>query len=67
MPVNIPPEYDKAWKYLCSRKTPVTVKQARKVLLISETHAKRALEYFVFAELADRFQQGSIIFYKIKE
>ena len=67
MPVNIPPEYDKAWKYLCSRKTPVTVKQARKVLLISETHAKRALEYFVFAEIADRFQQGSTIFYRIKE
>lgn len=67
MPVKIPPEYEKAWNYLCSRKTPATIKQVRKVLLISETHARRALEYFVFAEIADRFQQGSTTFYRVKE
>jgi len=67
MPVKIPPEYEKAWNYLCSRKTPATVKQVRKVLLISETHARRALDYFVFAEIADRFDKNSVRFYKVKE
>jgi hypothetical protein len=38
MPVNIPPEYESVWNYVVGRKTPVTVKQARKTLRISETH-----------------------------
>jgi hypothetical protein len=46
---------------------PVTIKQVVKALLISETHARRALEYFVFAEVAERFEQGSIKFYRVKE
>jgi len=67
MPVNITPEYEKIWDYFVGRKTPVTVKQVRKVLRVSETHARRALEFFVFAELADRFEQNNIRFYRVKE
>ena len=67
MPVNIPPEYESVWNYFCSRKTPVTIKQARKALRISETHARRALEYFVFRELANRYIQSRVYFYRMKE
>ena len=67
MPVNIPPEYESVWNYVVGRKTPVTVKQARKTLRISETHARRALDYFVIKELADRYVQSNIHFYRIKE
>lgn len=67
MPVNITPEYEKIWKYFVERRTPVTVKQAVKALRISETHARRALEHFVFCELADRRQVNSVFTYRIKE
>lgn len=67
MPVSIKPEDEKIWKYVVQRKTAVTVKQVRKALLVSETHTKRALEYFVFAGLMDRFQSGSTKFYSVKE
>jgi response regulator of citrate/malate metabolism len=67
MPVNITPEYERVWKYVTERKTPVTVKQAVKALRISETHARRALEYFVFAEIADRLHSGNTCLYRIKE
>lgn len=66
MPVSIKPEDERIWKYLAARKTPVTVKQVMKVLLVSEAHAKRALEYFVFAEIADRTRKGSQKFYQVK-
>ena len=67
MPVNITPEYEKIWKYFSVRKTPVTVKQVMKALLVSEAHARRALEYFVFVEIADRIRNGSKYSYRIKE
>ena len=67
MPVSIKPEDEKIWKYAVQRKTAMTVKQVQKVLLVSEAHAKRALEYFVFAELMDRFKAGSTTFYRVKE
>ena len=67
MPINITPEYERVWKYVTARKNPVTVKQVVKALRISETHAKRALEYFVFAEVADRLRSGSIHLYRLKE
>lgn len=67
MPVKIDPKDEKIWKYVVSRKTAVTVKQVVKALLVSEAHAKRALEYFVFAELMDRFKAGGTRFYRIKE
>lgn len=67
MPVNITPEYEKIWKYFVGRKTPVTIKQVMKALLVSEAHARRALEYFVFRELADRMKSGNKHSYRIKE
>ena len=67
MPVSIDPKDEKIWKYVVSRKTPVTIKQVMKVLLVSEAHARRALEYFVFAGLMKRFKANSTRFYSIKE
>lgn len=67
MPVSIDPRDQKIWKYFTERKTPVTVKQAVKALRISETHARRALEYFVFRELAERRQVSGVMTYRIKE
>jgi len=67
MPVNITPEYEKIWAYLTQRKTPVTIKQAMKTLLISEAHAKRALEHFVFCELANRQKISGVMTYKVKQ
>ena len=67
MPVNITPEYERVWRYVTERKNPVTVKQVVKALRISDTHARRALEYFVFAEVADRLQSGSTRLYRVKE
>ena len=67
MPISIDPKDEKIWKYLTVRKTPITVKQAVKALRISETHARRALEYFVFCELAERRQVSGVMTYRIKE
>lgn len=67
MPVSIDPKDEKIWKYFTSRKTPVTIKQVRKALLVSETHARRALEYFVFRELAERHKVSGVTTYKVKE
>ena len=67
MPVNITPEYERVWRYVTERKNPVTVKQVVKALRISDTHARRALEYFVFAEVADRLYSGSTRLYRVKE
>lgn len=67
MPISIDPKDEKIWKYFSERKTPVTVKQVMKMLLISEAHAKRALEYFVFRELAKRQKVGGVVTYKAKE
>jgi len=67
MPIKIVSEYEKIWDYLVKRKTPVTVKQAVKALRISETHARRALEYFVFCGLAERHEVGGVMTYRTKE
>ena len=66
MPVSIDPKDQKIWDYFINRKTPVTIKQVMKALLVSEAHARRALEYFVFAEIADRTRKGSQKFYQVK-
>jgi len=66
MPISIDPKDEKIWKYFSERKTPVTIKQVMKALLVSETHARRALEYFVFCELAERSKVGGVRFYKGK-
>jgi len=65
MPVSIDPKDQAVWNYVVSRKTPVTIKQAMKTLLISETHARRAL--FVLKGLAEMTKQGGTRFYKVKE
>jgi len=67
MPIKIAPEYEKIWDYLVKRKTPVTIKQTIKVLRISDTHAKRALEHFVFCKIAERHEVGRVMTYKVKE
>lgn len=67
MPVSIDPKDQKIWQYLIERKTPVTIKQAMKTLLISEAHARRALDYFVMRGLADMDKQGGIRFYRVKQ
>lgn len=66
MPVSIDPKDEKIWQYIVERKTPVTIKQAMKTLLISETHARRALDYFVLKGLADMTKQSGVRFYKVK-
>lgn len=67
MAVSIDPKDEKIWRYLLERKTPVTIKQAMKALLISETHARRALDFFVNQGLADMNKAGGVRFYKVKE
>lgn len=67
MPISIDPKDQKIWNYFINRKTPVTIKQVMKALLVSETHARRALEYFVFRELAERHKIGGVMTYKVKE
>ena len=67
MPVSIDPKDQKIWDYFINRKTPVTIKQVMKALLVSEAHARRALEYFVFREVAERHKVGGVMTYKVKE
>jgi predicted ArsR family transcriptional regulator len=67
MAVSIDPKDQAVWDYVINRKTPVTIRQAMKTLLISETHARRALDYFVSKGLVDMSKQGGVRFYKVKE
>lgn len=67
MPVAIDPKDQKIWEYVVARKTPVTIKQAMKTLLLSEAHVRRALDYFVLKGLAEMTKQGGTRFYKVKE
>lgn len=64
--VTVDSKDEKILAYVMERNVPVTVKQVMKALTISETHAKRALEFFVSAGLAEATKQGSIKFYKVK-
>lgn len=67
MPVNIDPKDQPVWDYIVGKRLPVTVKQTMKRLLISEAHARRALDYFVLKGLAEMNKQGGVRFYKVKE
>ena len=67
MAVSIDPKDQAVWNYLVQRKTPATIRQAMKTLLISETHARRALDYFVLKGLAEMSKQGGVRFYRVKE
>lgn len=67
MAVSIDPKDEKVWEYLIRRRTPVTIKQAMRTLLISEAHARRALDFFVVEGLAEMAKQGGVRFYRVKE
>jgi len=67
MPTSIDPKDQAVWDYVVNRRTPVTIRQAMKTLLISETHARRALDYFVLKGLAKMSKQGGVRFYRVKE
>lgn len=67
MAVSIDPKDEKIWNYITERRKPVTIKQVMKALLISEPHARRALDYFVLKELVTMNKIGSVRFYTIKE
>ena len=67
MPISIDPKDQKIWEYVVSRKTPVTIKQTMKTLLLSDAHVRRALDYFVLKGLAEMTKQGGTRFYKVKE
>jgi predicted DNA-binding transcriptional regulator len=67
VPVSIDPKDEKVWEYLINHKRPITIKQTMKVLLISETHARRALDYFVLKGLAEMTKQSGVRLYKVKE
>lgn len=64
MLINIDPKDQIVWNYVVDRKTPITIKQAMKTLLISEAHARRALDYFVLKGLVKMTKQGGVRFYK---
>ena len=67
MPVSIDPKDQVVWNYVVKRKTPVTIKQAMKAILISEAHARRALDYFAWKGLVEINKVGGVRFYKVKE
>ena len=67
MPVSIDPKDEKIWRYVTERKKPVTIKQVMKALLISETHARRALDYFVLKDLITMNKIGGVRSYTLKE
>jgi len=66
MPVSIDPKDKKIWKYVAERKRPVTIKQVMRTLLVSETHARRALDYFTLKGLTDMYKAGGMRMYKVK-
>jgi Fic family protein len=67
MPVSIDPKDQVIWEYVKKRNTPTTIKHIMKTLLVSEAHARRALDYFVEKGLLDMTKQNKIRFYKAKE
>lgn len=64
--MKIDPKDEKIFSYVSDKQMPVTVKQVVKALTVSETHAKRALDFFVSNGLAETSKQGSVRFYKVK-
>jgi predicted transcriptional regulator len=64
--MTIDPKDEKIFSYVTDKKAPVTVKQVVKALTVSETHAKRALDFFGSVGLVEVTKQGSTKFYKVK-
>lgn len=67
MPVSIDPKDKLIWDYVKDRKTHVTISQLMKNLLLSEAHARRALDYFTMKGLMDMTKHGKVRYYKMKE
>lgn len=66
MPVSIDPKDEKIWQYVVQRKRPVTIKQVMRTLLVSETHARRALDYFTLKGLMEMSKSGGTRMYMVK-
>ena len=62
MTVSIDPKDEIVWDFVKKRKLPVTVKQVRRALLISDAHARRALNYFVYKGLMDQLDTRPLSF-----
>ena len=67
MPVSIDPKDEKIWNYLTTHKTPVSQEKMAKHFLISQSHASRALNFFVEQGIAEVIKIGTKKFYKVKE
>lgn len=65
MPVSIDPKDEIVWDFVKRRKLPVTAKQVRRALLISDAYARRALNYFVYKGLMEQLDTKPIS-YRIK-
>jgi Mn-dependent DtxR family transcriptional regulator len=55
------------WDYLVDHKRPVTSKQLAKYFIVSQPSVARALNKFVEKQVVDKFYQGNVLLYKIKD
>lgn len=67
MPMEIPEKDEPFWKYLVKHKTPVTAAKLAKYFIVSESHARKTLNFFVENGLADVLKIGTTKYYRIKE
>lgn len=58
---------EKVWDYLVEHKRPVTSKQLAKYFIVSQQSVARALNKFVEKQVVDKFYQGNVLLYKIKD
>ena len=58
---------EKVWDYLVEHKRPVTSKQLAKYFIVSQPSVSRALSKLVERQVVDKFYQGNVLLYKIKD
>ena len=58
---------EKVLDYLVDHKRPVTSKQLAKYFIVSQPSVSRALNKFVEKQVVDKFYQGNVLLYKIKD
>ncbi len=58
---------EKVWDYLVDHKRPVTSKQLAKYFIVTQRSVSRALNKFVEKQVVDKFYQGNVLLYKIKD
>jgi Mn-dependent DtxR family transcriptional regulator len=58
---------EKIWDYLVEHKRPVTSKQLAKYFIVSQQSVARTLGKFVEKQVVDKFYQGNVLLYKIKD